>query len=318
MYIVMYHYVRDLKNSRYPKINGLEYKNFKKQLDFFMSKYVIIKMEDLIDAIYDDKILPKNAVLLTFDDGYIDHFKCVYPLLKKKGLQGSFFVPGKVLSEHTVLDVNKIHFILASVDENLVLNDLNFYMDYYRGVEYNFPSNKELFAQFALESRFDNNKVIYIKRMLQDILPQRLRELIINKLFDKYVDIAENKLSKELYISTEQLKCMKNDGMFIGVHGYEHYWLGNLDQKDMKNDIEKAIEALSDIVDENCWVMNYPYGSYNNKIINYVANRGCCLGITTEVRKVSLDRDNKYLLPRLDTNDFPPISTGYLKFDLET
>lgn len=196
----MYHYVRDLKNSRYPKINGLEYKNFKKQLDFFMSKYVIIKMEDLIDAIYDDKILPKNAVLLTFDDGYIDHFKCVYPLLKKKGLQGSFFVPGKVLSEHTVLDVNKIHFILASADENLVLNDLNFYMDYYRGVEYNFPSNKELFAQFALESRFDNNKVIYIKRMLQDILPQRLRELIINKLFDKYVDIAENKLSKELYI----------------------------------------------------------------------------------------------------------------------
>ncbi|MGV8982708.1 hypothetical protein [Clostridium sp.] len=33
--IVMYHYVRDLKNSRYPEIKGLDYNLFKNQIDFF-------------------------------------------------------------------------------------------------------------------------------------------------------------------------------------------------------------------------------------------------------------------------------------------
>lgn len=33
--IAMYHYVRDLKYSRYPEIKGLDYKLFKEQIDFF-------------------------------------------------------------------------------------------------------------------------------------------------------------------------------------------------------------------------------------------------------------------------------------------
>ena len=33
--IVMYHYVRDLQNSRYPNIKGLDYNLFKKQIEFF-------------------------------------------------------------------------------------------------------------------------------------------------------------------------------------------------------------------------------------------------------------------------------------------
>ena len=34
--IVMYHYVRDLQNSRYPAIKGLDYNLFKKQIETFM------------------------------------------------------------------------------------------------------------------------------------------------------------------------------------------------------------------------------------------------------------------------------------------
>ena len=33
--VVMYHYIRDLKNSRYPNIKGMDIKNFKKQIKFF-------------------------------------------------------------------------------------------------------------------------------------------------------------------------------------------------------------------------------------------------------------------------------------------
>ena len=72
--IMMYHYVRDLKASRYPEIKGLDYKSFQEQILWLKKHFEIIKIEDLIAAYDEQTSLPENAALLTFDDGYIDHY----------------------------------------------------------------------------------------------------------------------------------------------------------------------------------------------------------------------------------------------------
>lgn len=53
LYIAMYHYVRDLKNSRYPGIKGLDYQLFKEQLQFFAQRFCPVTMEDVI-AYYEE------------------------------------------------------------------------------------------------------------------------------------------------------------------------------------------------------------------------------------------------------------------------
>lgn len=50
LYIIMYHYVRDLKNSRYPNIKGLDYELFKQQIAFLKEHFTIVAMEDVIEA----------------------------------------------------------------------------------------------------------------------------------------------------------------------------------------------------------------------------------------------------------------------------
>ena len=82
--IVMYHYVREIKNSNYPNLKGLEYKDFKNQIDYFCKNFNVISNEDFIEIIKTKKIPSKPSIFLTFDDGYIDHFKYVFPYLKKK------------------------------------------------------------------------------------------------------------------------------------------------------------------------------------------------------------------------------------------
>ena len=114
--VVMFHYVRDLKNSRYPQIKGLDRELFIEQIEYLMRHYNFVTMEQVIAAKRGNSNLPEKAILLTFDDGYSDHFNLVYPILKNRGIQGSFFAPIKALTENIVLDVNKIHFILASCD----------------------------------------------------------------------------------------------------------------------------------------------------------------------------------------------------------
>ena len=50
--------------------------------------------------------------MLTFDDGFIDHYKYVFPHLLEKKIKACFYPPIQVIKNKTVLDVNKIHFIL--------------------------------------------------------------------------------------------------------------------------------------------------------------------------------------------------------------
>ena len=113
LYIVMYHYTRDLKNSRYPEIKGLDLELFREQINYLKDNFSVVTMEEVINAAEGYNELPDNAVLLTFDDGYIDNYTYAFPILEEAKVQGSFFIPGKTFSEHQLLDVNKIHYILC-------------------------------------------------------------------------------------------------------------------------------------------------------------------------------------------------------------
>jgi hypothetical protein len=79
------------------------------------------------------RTLPERALLLTFDDGYADHYQTVFPLLDRLGLQGSFFPPARAILERRVLDVNKIHFLLAGVADDAPRAALEAHVDAARG-----------------------------------------------------------------------------------------------------------------------------------------------------------------------------------------
>lgn len=306
--VVMYHYVRDLKNSRYPEIKGLSTERFKSQIEYFRKHYHLIRMEDMIAAWDGKKELPENAMLLTFDDGYLDHFTNVFPVLDAYGLQGSFYIPAKTFVENKLLDVNKIHFILASAKIEELLPDLLGLLDYYRGTEFAFPGNEELLQTYAVANRFDSKEVIFVKRILQNGLPEKLRHIISSRLFQKYVGISEDKFARELYMNEEQIACMKRNGMHIGIHGYDHYWLGKLPREEMEADLSKALEKMKPFIESDGWTMNYPYGSegaYNEDVLSFLRNHECRMAFTTKAEAAIPGQNDRLLVPRYDTNDFP-------------
>lgn len=312
--IVMYHYTRELKHSRYPEIKGLDLPLFREQIHYFKDNFNVVTMEQVIDAAEGKSELPKEAVLLTFDDGYVDNYTYAYSILEEVGVQGSFFIPGKTFSTHQLLDVNKIHYILASANIQKLVLDVKERMDYYRGKEYDYAPTEELFSEYAIANRFDCKETVFVKRMLQTVLPESLRTGISSDLFEKYVGVSEEKLAYELYMTEEQIRTMKRHGMFIGVHGYDHYWLGNLPQEQMQEDISKALDVMDEFIDRKHWVMNYPYGDYNQDVLYDIRSKGACLGLTTEVRMADLSRDERLKLPRFDCNDFPPKSENYRRY----
>jgi len=304
--IVMYHYVRDLSRSRYPDINALTVEEFRYQLDYLESEYSFITIDDLRSAFLDDESVPENAALLTFDDGFADHYETVFPILKQREIQGAFFPPVDPIENDTVLDVHKIHTVLAQreTDEELldtVLDLLEQYQEQF-GLK---PAN-EYYDELAEEGRWDPEEIVFIKRLLQHALSEEARGTILDDLFGQYLSIDEETLSREWYMSKDQLRVMIDDGMYVGSHTANHYWLDTLSREEVVNEVEASLSFLDDINSPtNDWVMCYPYGGYNKTTISVLQEYDCALGLTTEPRVADIEADSALELPRLDTNDLP-------------
>ncbi len=305
---IMYHYVRDLQRSRYPAIKGLSVEEFKGQLAYIQRHYQVLTLDDCIAALEGREQFPANGLLLTFDDGFLDHFTVVFPILLNAGLTGVFFPPGQAIIEGKVLDVHKIHFVLASVADVDALIEKTFrYLDRERSVaSEEIPANDLLWSQLAEATRLDSREIIFIKRLLQFGLPATTRANITNQLFQHYVTADESAFAAELYLSPDQMRAMHQCGMHFGSHGWSHQWLNTLSPEQQANDLDRAIEFLKNAgVWTPDWSMSYPYGGHNETTIELLQQRGCKMAFTVEVELSDPAKAGAYRLARLDTKDLP-------------
>lgn len=312
--IVMYHYVRDFARTRYPRIKGLDVSGFRRQLDHLQTTHEIVRMEDVIDAADGRSELPPDAALLTFDDGYAEHFDVVFPILHDRGLQGSFFPPVAAV-DGTLLDVNRVHFILASADTPAELAaaidaDLEAAAADAAGGGHGADQLKtvaEYRAEWAHPNRFDDAETIYVKRMLQTALPPALREQIARRLFERFVTVDEAAFAAELYLSRDQARLMVSNGMHFGSHGVSHFWLDRVDADTQRAEIDGSLAFLGEIgmPTADHWVMCYPFGGWDEALVEILRERNCSIGLTTQVATAAIGVDDRLTLPRYDTNDFP-------------
>lgn len=303
--IVMYHYVRDMHNTAYPGIKALDIQDFSRQLAYIDKNHTVVTMEDVFAAIDENRKLPSNALLLTFDDGYKDHFEHVLPFLKKHRFQGSFFTPVKVITDGHVLDVNKIHYILASVEiKDLTKRLLELVKE--RRKLYNLPPDDYFYKHSAEKNRYDSPQVMLVKRMLQRDLPEVVRHEITEQLFAEFVSEDEKLFANQLYMNEKELKQLIEEGMYVGAHGYDHRFLTHLSEKECEFEIDQSLLFLKSLgIDTSQWAMCYPYGFYNDMVINLLKKKKCTLGLSIEVGVADLEKDNVFALPRLDTKDVP-------------
>ncbi len=301
---VMYHYVRDIEDSRYPLIKGLSTVDFIKQIEYLHKMYRIISMEEVIYSIDNNRTLPNNSVVLTFDDGYIDHYLNVFPVLDRLGIQGSFFIPVRPVMERIVLNDNKIQFILSSSDDSMsVINDIK---NLLKKNSYFIDDFDNYYKKIAIPSSYDSGDIIFIKRMLQTELPEDIRNKIVDKLFDKYVGVKESVFSKELYVNEEQVNHMRRNNMHIGIHGYNHYWWSKIDRVQLEKEIDLSLDFISEIgMDVDNWTACYPHGSYDKRVVDVLEEKGCKLALTVEDGVARVSQKSRFLLPRIDTINIP-------------
>lgn len=101
--IIMYHQVK-YNNLGKDVISPYEFESDLKYLS--KNNYHTITMTQLIDYVYNDKALPENPIMLSFDDGYLNNYIFVLPLLEKYNAKIVFSIIGKNTDDFTSIPDN--------------------------------------------------------------------------------------------------------------------------------------------------------------------------------------------------------------------
>ncbi|MFJ8512597.1 polysaccharide deacetylase family protein [Lysinibacillus xylanilyticus] len=87
--VLMYHHLEKNMNNN----TVISPENFENQIKTLKENgYNSITTQDLYDYLNGKNELPKNPVLITFDDGYLSNFEKAYPILKKYKMHAEIFV----------------------------------------------------------------------------------------------------------------------------------------------------------------------------------------------------------------------------------
>ena len=93
--ILMYHHLSELDASSAEDIRTwvVTPKSFEAQIDWIAQKgYHTISMAQLISHLREGKLLPAKPIIVSFDDGWEEQYAVAYPVLKKHGYIGTFFI----------------------------------------------------------------------------------------------------------------------------------------------------------------------------------------------------------------------------------
>jgi len=94
--VLMYHSVADERDRAWiDPANNLDPDLFRAQMSFLAKHRTVISMNELVGAMAQSRELPAGAVVLTFDDGYLNNLRVATPILREFGLAATMYLPTK-------------------------------------------------------------------------------------------------------------------------------------------------------------------------------------------------------------------------------
>ena len=97
----MYHSVREPEQDTDWIGPGITHATsiFSRQMELVAQKFSPVSIEDILLFVQGKKPLPRRAVAITFDDGYLDNLQFAAPILHRFGLQAAFYVTTDLIGQ---------------------------------------------------------------------------------------------------------------------------------------------------------------------------------------------------------------------------
>jgi len=270
--IVVYHLVsdQDVKHARhlFPYRSVAQ---FEKDLDFLQQHFEMVDWETFLKLKTEKIKTKKPTILLTFDDGYSEFYNIIAPILQKKGIYAMNFINPKFIDNKELMWRNKASLIVSEILEKKALQTkISDFPDFNKDL------NKSI--KSILNITFEH------KNMLDDI-SSHLK-----------IDFTNYLKKHPVYLTTEQLQKLKNDGFGISSHGWDHPLYNQLLLNEQLENTQKSLDFMA----ENHFLSDtfaFPFTDHlvNHNFFDSVFNQNPDLKFTFGAAGLKLDSYPKNL-----------------------
>ena len=306
LHTVMYHYVRDLPRTPFPRIKGMLLDEFRQQVAALAEQYEMATLESALEFLRGDYQPKRDLCLLTFDDGLKEHFAEVTPILAARKIQGLFFVISSAIEEDRVASVHMNHFLMAALDFNEYQQA---FLERLRDKLPDAPRIEDLNAEQVCQTyRWDDPAVAAFKFLFNFKLNAALRDEIVREIFAERIG-SETAFARELYLSWDEARQMQDAGMVIGGHSHRHQALATMTDNQQMEDLGLCRHLMHQKLNaQKLWPFTYPYGkqhTFNPTTVQELQHLGFACSFATEVGATA-PGDDCFAIRRIDCKDVKP------------
>lgn len=298
----IYYFQSHVKVLLYHRINSLLHdplqlavypENFYEQLNSLKKKYSFITVEELSDALLNNKKIKGKTILITFDDGYADNFTYALPILESLQVPAIFFITTSHLNTNEELWWDELSRII--LQNNHLPEKIILVQQSPENREINLPtSNKEIlfntihdYLKFANLS-YRNKILISLREQIHNTLEKNIDNRLMN--FDEL-----NKMSQSKFVT-------------IGAHTVNHLSLGIQQVNDQQNEIIESKKILERVIKKPVNFFAYPYGTtkdFSEQTVRLLAESGWQLAFANYYGFVNV-KTSLYKIPRILARNWLP------------
>jgi len=203
---------------------------FRKDIDFLLSRYKPISLIELIEFTKNKQPLPEKSFLLTFDDGLSEVYENIAPILKEKGVPAVFFLNSDFLDNKDIMFRFKASIL---IEKFMNIKDTTKRKNILEKTQDTFK-NKFNLTFLADNWRDSLLSVLYAKRDIFNIISHYLG-----------IDFNEYLKKHKIYLSSNQVKSLINDGFDIGAHSINHPYYSSVPIEEQIRQTTESLDFLS-------------------------------------------------------------------------
>ena len=285
--ILAYHRICELTGLFYDRNVSATPSEFRRQMEHVKKNYTAIPIRRLVDY-YDGKTdIPKNSIVITFDDGFKDTVENALPILRELELPAIVFIATDFLRKNYTPWEDEMAYLINQIAGNNRLDDVNAALRLNAGAV-----DKESFIFMICKSLRGVNG--------------RQRSFVLKQLYT----IAGLSEANVRQILTASPKGMMDDedvmewvasGLEIGSHTCSHPQLSNINSAEAEKELLFSKCNLEKISNKEVIAFAYPYGMkgyYNKDSIKSVQKAGYRCAVSL-IGGINGSKTNRFDLKRV-------------------
>jgi len=266
---------------------------FERQAAYLKKHCRVISLNELIDAIDNNTILPPRAVVLTFDDGWRDNYEYAFPILCKYGLLATIFLSTGYIGTDRVFWPERLLVALSA------MKDGN--QDVRKTRLEGLPNqlSRQIDRWTGSPGAFDPNQATEIVEQMK-LMPSSEREKVLTEL-DRRVGRDDSPTDNRVMMNWDEVRTMLSAGFCFGSHGVSHELFTPLSVERLADELRLSAEKIEKETSIRPTHLAYPNGNYTNKTIEAVKSAGYRSAVTVD-HGLACTEDDPHRLPRVNVH----------------